>query len=112
MLRRWMLADRTYLVGSSPFNSRAVVSWQGAGEPITLTPHGPDGEVAVPLTPGRALELTVELTQRAVLSIKTNQWGDFVAGVATGTETRPHRLPRAERRNMPGCRGPRLVLSS
>ncbi len=75
MLRRWMLADRTYLVGSSPFNSRAVGSWQGYGEPITLTVYGPNGEVAVALSPVRALELAVELTQRAVLSIKTNQWG-------------------------------------
>ncbi len=64
------------------------------------------------LSPVRVLALAQELLQPAVVSIKTNQWGDFVAGVATGTETRPHRLPRAERRNMPGCRGPRLVLSS
>jgi hypothetical protein len=70
-----MLADRTYLVGSSPFNSRAVVTWQGAGEPITLTVRGPDGEVEVPLTPVRALELAVALTQRAVLTIKVNRWG-------------------------------------
>jgi hypothetical protein len=106
------LAERTNAVGSSPFNSRAVVSWQGRGQPITLTAFGPNGEVAVALTPVRALELAKELLQPAVVSIKTAQWGDFVAGVATGTETRPHRLPRAERRNMPGCRGPRLVLSS
>jgi len=52
-----MLADRTYLVGSSPFNSRAVGSWQGSGEPITLTVYGPDVEVAVALSPVRALEL-------------------------------------------------------
>jgi hypothetical protein len=58
------LADRTYLIGSSPFNSRAVVTWQGAGEPITLTVRGPDGEVEVPLTPVRALELAKELIQR------------------------------------------------
>ncbi len=70
-----MLADRTYLVGSTPFNSRAVVSWQGAGQPITLTVYGADGEVAVALSPVRALELAVELTQRAVLTIKVNQWG-------------------------------------
>ncbi len=77
-----------------------------------LTVRGPDGEVAVPLTPVRALELAQELIQPAVVSIKTAQWGGLLTGVATGTETRPHRLPRAERRNMPGCRGPRLVLSS
>ncbi len=33
-----------------------------------------DGEVAVPLTPKRALALAVELTQRAVATIKVNQW--------------------------------------
>ncbi len=75
MLRRWMLADRTYLVGSSPFNSRAVVTWEGPGAPIVLTVYDPDGNVAVPLTPVRALALAVELTQRAVLTIKVNQWG-------------------------------------
>ena len=45
---------------------RAVVSWQGAGQPIVLAVYGPDGEVAVPLSPARALELAVELTQPAV----------------------------------------------
>ena len=49
----------------------AVVSWQGPGEPIVLTV----GEVAVPLTPVRALGLARELIQPAVVSIKTNQWG-------------------------------------
>ncbi len=53
----------------------AVVSWEGPGEPITLTIHGPDGEVSTPLTPTRALALAVELTQRAVLTIKVNRWG-------------------------------------
>ncbi len=71
-----MLADRTYLVGSSPFNSRAVGSWQGPGQPITLTVYGPGGEVAVALSPVRALELAQELTQSAVVSIKTAQRGD------------------------------------
>ncbi len=33
---------------------RAVVSWEGPGEPIMLTLYGPDGEVAVPLSPKRA----------------------------------------------------------
>ena len=33
------------------------------------------GAVDVPFTPNRALELAVELTQRAVLTIKVNQWG-------------------------------------
>ena len=40
-----------------------------------LTVYGPNGEVAVPLSPTRALALAVELTQRAVLTIKVNQWG-------------------------------------
>ena len=72
----------------------------------------PGGEVAVALSPVRALELAKELLQPAVVSIKTNQWGDLVAGVATGTETRPHRLPRAERPQYARLPGPRLVLSS
>ena len=54
---------------------RAVVSWEGPGEPITLTIHGPDGEVAVRLTPVRALELAKDLTEPAVTAIKTSQWG-------------------------------------
>jgi hypothetical protein len=52
-----------------------VVTWEVPGEPIVLTSYGPDGEVAVPLTPTRALALAVELTQRAVVTIKVNQWG-------------------------------------
>jgi hypothetical protein len=52
-----------------------VVTWAGAGEPITLTLHGETGEVAVPLTPKRALELARELIEPAVSSIKTSQWG-------------------------------------
>ncbi len=33
---------------------RAVVTWEGPGEPIVLTVYGPDGEeVAVPLLPKR-----------------------------------------------------------
>ena len=56
--------------------SRAVVTWTGAGQPIMLTVYGPDGEVAtVPLTPVRALELAQELTRPAVVAIKTAQWG-------------------------------------
>ena len=46
------------------------------GLPITLTVNGPDGEVAVALTPVRALELAKELLQPAVAGIKTAQWGD------------------------------------
>ncbi len=36
---------------------RAVVTWKGPGQPIVLTLYGPDGEVAVPLLPKRALTL-------------------------------------------------------
>ena len=55
--------------------SRVVVTWEGQGEPIVLTVDGPDGEVAMPLTPKRALSLAVELAQRAVWAIKINRWG-------------------------------------
>ncbi len=41
--------------------SRVAVSWEGVGEPIVLRVYGPDGEVAVPLLPKRALELAREL---------------------------------------------------
>ena len=51
--------------------TRATVSWEGPAEPIVLTV----GEATVPLTPTRALALAVELTQRAVATIKVNQWG-------------------------------------
>ena len=36
---------------------RCVVSWQGRGQPVMLALYGPEGEVAEPLTPVRALEL-------------------------------------------------------
>ena len=52
---------------------RAFVSWEGPGEPIMLTVYGPDGEVAVPLLPKRALELPQELLTRGVQVIKTDQ---------------------------------------
>ncbi len=54
---------------------RAVVAWGGPGEPIMLTAYGPDGEVAVELTPVRALEIAQELTKPAVTTIKHSQWG-------------------------------------
>ena len=61
---------------NQPTEPRVVVSWAGAGQPIVLTLFDPDGEVAaVPLTPVRALELAKELSEPAVSSIKTNQWG-------------------------------------
>ena len=37
--------------------------------------HGPDGEVAVPMVPKRALELAQELLTRGVQAIKADQWG-------------------------------------
>ncbi len=56
--------------------SRAVVVWEGPGAPIVLKVNDPDGrDVAVPLTPTRALALAIKLTQRAVMTIKLNQWG-------------------------------------
>ena len=50
---------------------RATVSCEGPAAPIVLTVE----DVVVPLTPTRALALAVELTQRAVLTIKVNQFG-------------------------------------
>ncbi len=50
---------------------RAVVTWEGPGEPIMLTLYGADGEVAaVPLLPKRALTLAQELLTRGVSAIK------------------------------------------
>ncbi len=40
-----------------------------------LKVRGPDGEVAVPMAPKRALELARELTEPAVTLIKNSQWG-------------------------------------
>ena len=54
---------------------RAVVTWEGPAQPITLTLYGPDGEVAVPLLPKRALTLAQELLTRGVQAIKADQWG-------------------------------------
>ena len=39
-----------------------------------LTLYGPDGEVAVPLLPKRALTLAQELLTRGVAAIKADQW--------------------------------------
>ncbi len=45
---------------------RAVVSWEGPGEPIMLTIYGPDGEVAaVPLAPKH---------QRVVVKASHKRW--------------------------------------
>ncbi len=52
---------------------RAVVSWEGPGEPIMLTLYDPDGEkVAVPLLPERALTLAQELLTCGVSAIKAD----------------------------------------
>ncbi len=52
---------------------RAVVAWEGPGEPIVLALYGPDGEaVAVPLLPKRALTLAQELLTSAVQAIKAD----------------------------------------
>ena len=53
---------------------RAVVTWEGPGEQITLTLYGADGEVAVPLPPKRALTLAQELLTRAVSAVKADSW--------------------------------------
>ncbi len=55
--------------------SRVVITWAGQGQSITLTVHGPDSAVDVPLTPKRALELARELSEPAVMAIKVAQWG-------------------------------------
>ncbi len=54
---------------------RAVVSWEGPGQPIMLTLYGPDGEkVALPLAPKRALTLAQELLTCGVQAIKADSW--------------------------------------
>ena len=58
--------------------NRAVVTWEGPGQPIMLTLYGADGEAAVPLLPRRALTLAQELLKRGVQAIKADhaaQWG-------------------------------------
>ena len=56
---------------------RAVVTWEGPGAPIVLTLYGPDGEIAVPLLPKRALSLAQELQTCAVQAIKADTWDDM-----------------------------------
>ena len=51
---------------------RAVVTWEGPGQPIVLTVHGREGAVAVPMVPKRALELAQELLTRGVQAIKAD----------------------------------------
>ena len=48
------------------------MTWEGPGEPIMLTVYGPDGEVAVPLLPKRALVLVQELLTYGVAAIKAD----------------------------------------
>ncbi len=57
---------------TKPTEPRAVVTWEGAGQPIMLTVHGPDGEVAVPMVPKRALVLAQELLTSGVQAIKAD----------------------------------------
>ncbi len=54
---------------------RAVVTWEGPGEPIVLTLYGADGEaVALALEPKRALTLAQELLTCGVQAIKADSW--------------------------------------
>ena len=64
---------RQHLPAPSPATEpRAVVTWEGPGQPIVLTVYGPAGEVAVPLLPKRALTLAQELLTRGVQAIKND----------------------------------------
>ncbi len=62
---------------------RAVVTWEGPGQPVMLALYGPAGEVvAVPLEPKRALTLAQELLTQGVQAIKADPaapWGDEAA---------------------------------
>ena len=53
---------------------RAVVSWEGPGEPIMLTVYISPGEMTVPLLPKRALTLAQELLTCGVQAIKADSW--------------------------------------
>ena len=60
-----------------PTQHRCVVTWEGAGQPISLTIYDLNGAaVSMPLSPTRALEMAKELIEPAVRSIKTEQWGE------------------------------------
>ncbi len=67
---------------------RAVVTWDGPGEPIVLTTYGADGEeVALPLLTKRALTLAQELLERGVAAIKAAPaapWTPEGAGARAG----------------------------
>ena len=55
-----------------PAETRAVVSWAGPGQPITLALYSAAGEVTVDLLPERALTLAQELLTAGVAAIKTD----------------------------------------
>ena len=60
-------------VKRAEIESRAVVTWEGPGQPIVLTLYGPAGEaVALPLEPKRALTLAQELLTCGVQAIKAD----------------------------------------
>ena len=62
---------------TQPTEPRAVVSWAGKGQPITLTIYDSDGAVAeMKLSPTRALGLAKQLIEPAVTAIKLSQWGE------------------------------------
>ncbi len=52
--------------------NRAVVRWNGPGQPIILTLYSEDGEVALPLESKRALTLAQELLTCCVQAIKAD----------------------------------------
>jgi len=72
----------------SPPAARAVVTWEGPGQPIVLTIYGPAGEaVALPLEPKRALTLAQELLTKGVAAIKadpTAPWHPNERGAEAG----------------------------
>ena len=74
--------------------TRAVVTWEGPGEPIMLTLYGPYGEVALPLLPKRALTLAQELLTRGVQAIKADTWDAMYEPAA------PQRAPDLARLGM------------
>ncbi len=86
----------------APGPPRAVVTWEGPGQPIVLTIYGPAGEVvAVPLLPKRALTLAQELLTCGVSAIKADSWDAMYEqgapqrapylGAATGHRRPPQR---------------------
>lgn len=52
--------------------TRAVVTWAGPGQPVVLKVYGPEGEVALPLSPERALTLAQELLTAGVRAVKAD----------------------------------------